>query len=102
MILLAKTEESFSWIHYALLLNTSFWRCLESNARGGAQPNINAKQIANMDIPLPTIHEQEKSLSALKVFEQLSVDMTEQYRKSNLLMQRLLRDILFLEVSDAS
>jgi restriction endonuclease S subunit len=59
-----------------------FWRWLEATARGGAQPNINAKQISKMKVPLPTISEQEKALEILSGFERLTANLSGQHKKS--------------------
>jgi len=64
-----------------------FWRWLEATARGGAQPNINAQQISKMKIPIPTVVEQEKALEVLRGFEQLSLKISGQYKKSYQLNQ---------------
>jgi len=75
-----------------------FWGWIEKNARGGAQPNINnAKQIAKMEIPIPSIEEQKKIIIILNYFEKISLTLLTQKKKSNNLFQLYFKNSFMME-----
>ncbi len=45
---------------YLFLQSESYWKQVEANKRGGAQPNMNATLLSNITLPLPPVHEQER------------------------------------------
>lgn len=51
---------------YSFLQSDSYWRQLRMASRGGAQPNVNATLLGNLELPVPSIREQRDILSNLR------------------------------------
>lgn len=72
-----------------------YWRQIRANARGGAQPNVNATLLSRLDLPLPSLPEQ-KRIAVLLSNQMLSVDKLRaglefQLSEINALLPALLR-----------
>lgn len=50
---------------YAFFQSDGYWRQIRTNARGGAQPNVNATLLSNLDLPLPPLPEQRRIAAIL-------------------------------------
>jgi len=79
-----------------------FWRWLESNARGGAQPNINAQQIGNMKIPLPLVSQQRECLSILNQFDRGVLTLSSQLKQGYEVGRKVSSGMLFGDVAGGS
>lgn len=50
---------------YAFFQSNDYWQQIRLNARGGAQPNLNATLLSNLKIPLPPLTEQKRIATIL-------------------------------------
>ena len=44
-----------------------YWNQLKDNSRGTGQPNVNAKALGNLRLPLPPLEEQRRIVEKLNV-----------------------------------
>lgn len=51
---------------YAFLQSDGYWRQLRMASRGGAQPNVNATLLGNLELPIPSTGKQQAMLSNLR------------------------------------
>ena len=51
---------------YLFLQSETYWKQVEINKRGGAQPNMNATLLSNIVLPLPSLPEQKRIASKLQ------------------------------------
>jgi type I restriction enzyme S subunit len=51
---------------YQFLQSGMYWEQVESNKRGGAQPNMNATLLSRITLPLPTLEEQQRIATKLQ------------------------------------
>lgn len=66
-----------------------YWQWLRSSARGGAQPNINAKQIEKMPILLPPIDKQILLVKLFHEFTNVRHSLNEKHISQRLIMGQL-------------
>ena len=65
-LLRVRADESVSPEYLAGFFGSDeYWRHIKKTARGGAQPNVNARLLGNLDIPLPPIDEQKRIVAHL-------------------------------------
>lgn len=77
-----------------------FWRWLEASARGGAQPNINAQQIAEMELPMPSLVDQEFCLKKIHAYEAVADTLSCQLERMSDLNRELSTHLLFEETAN--
>jgi len=79
---------------YYYLNSHKYWYFINRKKRGGAQPNINAKELKKLEIPIPPLREQKKMIDKLDELK-TSIDMIENEIKSrDNLLEKLPQSIL--------
>jgi len=51
---------------YSFFQSDNYWKQLRKSSRGGAQPNVNATLLGNLELPVPSIPQQEALLLMLR------------------------------------
>ena len=80
---------------YLFLQSNDYWNQVWRSARGGAQPNVNAKLLGNITFPLPPIAEQKRLVAILNdrfsTIETIRKAIEDQLEAINALPATLLR-----------
>ena len=51
---------------YSFFQSDNYWQQLRKSSRGGAQPNVNATLLGNLELPVPSLKQQQGLLLSLK------------------------------------
>ena len=75
---------------FSFLQSSSFWTQLNSHKRAVAQPNVNAKQLASLRLPLPPLSLQNEFIKRVKEIRELEVEQAASRAKLDSLFQSML------------
>ncbi len=79
------------YLYHSLLNMRSY---LKNIATGAAQKNISNKIISNLEIPCPSIEEQERFINAIKYFDELIILSQKKMTHLNQIKRKMISDIL--------
>ena len=77
----------------AFLQTPAYWQQLNSHKRAVAQPNVNAKQLASLVLPMPPLVEQERIVKLLDEADELRKLRTRADRRTAALIPALFHDM---------
>jgi restriction endonuclease S subunit len=80
---------------FYFLQSPIYWEQLQMNKIGGAQPNVNAKNLQNIKIPVPPIEQQQRIVTYLDDLKK-QVSLLKKYQieteeKFNLMVETVLK-----------
>ncbi|HNR90647.1 MAG TPA: restriction endonuclease subunit S [Spirochaetota bacterium] len=95
LIRLSPSNQTISKYLYLFFQSDLYWTQIRKAARGGAQPNVNASLLSQLNLPLPSLAEQKRIAAVLSdklsQLEKIRVTIEEQLKEINALPSTILR-----------